>query len=318
MSDAPGNEGKPAEPMSSEEIDALLAAVAASPVAAEAKGPEGAPVEGPMRFKVYDFRRPPIATKRELDRLAGIFGSLSREIASGLTRVLRKPCALSLASTDTLNVEEYLRGSPERQVFVMFELPAFRPSAEDGLGAAVVALPDRLTRSLVSAALGGDGSAGGEPDPRFPSEAEREVLQAVLGEVFYPLLLAISGSREGATSEAARVRPRILLGRAAFRPIVPTETVLLATFSLTGPAELLFSLMLPEGAMTLGIVAADPGGAESREDKPEVRPSDAVWLPQELRFSLGQRDLAALSAAAESRRIDVAPWSVGRRVVTEE
>jgi len=303
MDDRPEADGAPAESMSASQIDELLRSVSAGAVASAVAG-GGEP--SPKRIRVHDFLRPPVLSPGDLERTAALLGPLADVLASGLSRVFRARCALSLCSADTMILGDYLRSCPAREVFALFGLPARRGDAEDGVRSAVFSLPESLARDIAGASLGGHVPQKDAPDPRFPSDLEREVLASVLQDAFRPFLAAL-------VPDGAGRLPRIAVGPAEFPPAAPAETLLLSVFSLARPMEQILKFLIPaEEALRI----LEPAGNGAPGTTRGL--SDAVWLAQELRFPAGRMDRDGLAAAAAAKRIDMDPYRTGRRLVMED
>lgn len=166
------------QPLSQQEIDALLSGISSGTVEVDSLLRET-----PKQVLPYDFRRPNRISKVQLRSLQSIHESFAETVAYYLLSRLQALASISVTSVDQLFYSEYLLSLPRPGCLYIVEL------GEEPQRQVILELSPQLALVIVERLLGGEGVA---PPPKARSITPIE--QAVLKGVVEHMLRALEES----------------------------------------------------------------------------------------------------------------------------
>lgn len=160
-----------AEILSQNEIDALLKALSAGEIDAEAVKKE----EKKKTVKPYDFRRPNKIAKDQMRTLVMLHENLSRRLGTSLSAYLRTMVQMEVASVDQMTYEEFTRSLPNPTVINILYIKRLE-------GNVILEFTPNLAFAIIDRLLGGSG--GGDYVVRELTEIEQRVIRQVVMRFF--------------------------------------------------------------------------------------------------------------------------------------
>lgn len=185
------------EILSQEEINALLAAIAAEEEQGEAERPKDPfrprelRPEGKGRVKPYDFARPNKLSKEQLRTLQVMHEPFARGIATTMSAYLRSFVQVEVVSADAMTYEEFSRMLPNPGMMAVFSLGPLE-------GSALLEIDPDLGFAILDRLLGGPGTA--PKHLRELTELEQPVMRRVMEQIIERL--------PDAWNQMAEVEPR--------------------------------------------------------------------------------------------------------------
>jgi len=233
--------------LSQAEIDALLASVPSTDVAATQHDGVGA-VSGAV--VAYDFRRPDRISKDQIRSLHLLHDRFARNVTSSLSAYLRTSIEVSVATVEQFSYSEFLMSLPDPTAFYSLRIKTL-----DVLGA--LELNPSLAFTIVDRMLGGAGK--GAPPDRALTEIEQNVVDSVVKLI----LEHLSETWQAVTSvafsiEGRETRPQML-------PIAGrNEIMLLLGFDMkVGEVRGLLHVCLPAAAVEVEGLSFNQGWQQS-------------------------------------------------------
>jgi flagellar motor switch protein FliM len=253
-------------PISQQELDSLLAALAAA--SEEAKPTRGR--RGPVihEASIYDFAQAKWLSAGTIQALEPVWSSFAHAASVTLAAYLRTPVRLSLLSTEQVSYEQFVRSVHDPTVIAVFEMSPLP-------GSALIELNPSLAFWIVDHLLGGKGEILDSPRPLTPMEN-------ALVEDALSRMLADFGK---AWPEPHSMEPNLknlFPSAAAAQVAKPEETVLVACFELVLDSLVgLVSICIPVSLLKLAEI-----GANSRAAAADETPQDPPSLKRRLAASL--------------------------------
>lgn len=161
-----------AEPLTQEQIDALLS----SAMSGEVVQPKA---EAAQAVKDYDFRSPKKFTKERIKVLDSIFDNYARLLSSYLTGLLRLYCKVTLASIEEQRYFEFNNGLPDYVMMGTVELGIHDGDIEST--PTIIQLSNSLTYILIDRLLGGRGEYK-DADRDF-TEIEVSIIEKIISNL---------------------------------------------------------------------------------------------------------------------------------------
>jgi len=136
------------EVLSQNEIDALLSAISTGEMDAEELKKE----ESERKVKVYDFKRALRFSKDHIRSLTRIHENFARLLTTYFSAQLRTYVQISVASTDQIPYEEFIRSIPKMTILNVFEVPPLD-------GRIIFEINPNIAYAMLDRVLGGQGSS---------------------------------------------------------------------------------------------------------------------------------------------------------------
>lgn len=136
------------EILSQSEIDALLSAISTGEMDAEELKKE----EIEKRVKVYDFKRALRFSKDQIRSLTRIHENFARLLTTFFSAQLRTYIQISVASTDQIPYEEFIRSIPKMTILTVYEVPPLD-------GRIIMEVNPNIAYAMMDRVLGGKGSS---------------------------------------------------------------------------------------------------------------------------------------------------------------
>lgn len=207
--------------LTQEEVDALLAAVAADDQGAinieEEALPDKKPPSG-KKFSIYNFRRPDRISKEQLRSLHFMHDRFSRNLSSSLSAYLRTIVEVNLVSVEQLSYAEFLLSLPDPTCFNALSM---RPLE----GNAALEMNPSIVFPMIDKLLGGLGS---------PLEITRRITEIEQSIIEGVIKLALEDMRE-TWKQVADVEPRLEARETSpqlIQIVTPNEVVVLIVFEV--------------------------------------------------------------------------------------
>lgn len=160
-----------AEILSQDEINALLAAIAAEDEAEEG-GADSGPTEDPKgRVRPYDFGRPNKLSKDQLRTFQLMHESFARGVATSLSAYMRTFVDSEVVSTDAMLYEEFSRLLANPGILAIFSLPPLE-------GSVLLDVNPDIGFAIIDRLLGGPGIM--PKQVRELTELEQPVIRRVI------------------------------------------------------------------------------------------------------------------------------------------
>lgn len=134
------------EVLSQNEIDALLSAISTGEMDAEELKKE----ESERKVKVYDFKRALRFSKDHIRSLTRIHENFARLLTTYFSAQLRTYVQISVASTDQIPYEEFIRSIPKMTILNVFEVPPLD-------GRIIFEINPHIAYAMLDRVLGGQG-----------------------------------------------------------------------------------------------------------------------------------------------------------------
>ncbi len=160
-----------AEILNQNEIDALLRALSAGEIDAEAVKKE----EKKKTVKPYDFRRPNKIAKDQMRTLVMLHENFSRRLGTSLSAYLRTMVQMEVASVDHMTYEEFTRSLSNPTVINVLFIKRLE-------GNIILEFTPNLAFAIIDRLLGGSG--GGDYTARELTEIEQRVIRQVVTRFF--------------------------------------------------------------------------------------------------------------------------------------
>ncbi|OCA83828.1 flagellar motor switch protein FliM [Pseudobacillus wudalianchiensis] len=138
----------PGEVLSQNEIDALLSALSTGEMNADELKKE----EQEKRVKVYDFKRALRFSKDQIRSLTRMHDNFARILTTFFSAQLRTFVQISVASTDQVPYEEFIRSIPNMTVLNVFEVPPLD-------GHVLMEVNPNIAYAVLDRLLGGRGAS---------------------------------------------------------------------------------------------------------------------------------------------------------------
>lgn len=134
------------EILSQSEIDALLSAISTGEMDAEELKKE----EVEKKVKVYDFKRALRFSKDQIRSLTRIHENFARLVTTFFSAQLRTYVQISVASTDQIPYEEFIRSIPKMTILNVYEVPPLD-------GRIIMEVNPNIAYAMMDRVLGGKG-----------------------------------------------------------------------------------------------------------------------------------------------------------------
>lgn len=134
------------EILSQSEIDALLSAISTGEMDAEELKKE----EIEKKVKVYDFKRALRFSKDQIRSLTRIHENFARLVTTFFSAQLRTYIQISVASTDQIPYEEFIRSIPKMTILNVYEVPPLD-------GRIIMEVNPNIAYAMMDRVLGGKG-----------------------------------------------------------------------------------------------------------------------------------------------------------------
>lgn len=134
------------EILSQNEIDALLSAISTGEMDAEELKKE----EIEKKVKVYDFKRALRFSKDQIRSLTRIHENFARLVTTFFSAQLRTYIQISVASTDQIPYEEFIRSIPKMTILNVYEVPPLE-------GRIIMEVNPNIAYAMMDRVLGGKG-----------------------------------------------------------------------------------------------------------------------------------------------------------------
>ena len=134
------------EILSQSEIDALLSAISTGEMDAEELKKE----EVEKKVKVYDFKRALRFSKDQIRSLTRIHENFARLLTTFFSAQLRTYIQISVASTDQIPYEEFIRSIPKMTILNVYEVPPLD-------GRIIMEVNPNIAYAMMDRVLGGKG-----------------------------------------------------------------------------------------------------------------------------------------------------------------
>lgn len=134
------------EILSQSEIDALLSAISTGEMDAEELKKE----EVEKKVKVYDFKRALRFSKDQIRSLTRIHENFARLVTTFFSAQLRTYVQISVASTDQIPYEEFIRSIPKMTILNVYEVPPLD-------GRIIMEVNPNIAYTMLDRVLGGRG-----------------------------------------------------------------------------------------------------------------------------------------------------------------
>lgn len=134
------------EILSQSEIDALLSAISTGEMNAEELKKE----EVEKKVKVYDFKRALRFSKDQIRSLTRIHENFARLVTTYFSAQLRTYVQISVASTDQIPYEEFIRSIPKMTILNVYEVPPLD-------GRIIMEVNPNIAYAMMDRVLGGRG-----------------------------------------------------------------------------------------------------------------------------------------------------------------
>lgn len=172
-----------AEILTQSEIDALLRALSAGEIDAEAVKKE----EKKKTVKPYDFRRPNKIAKDQMRTLVMLHENFSRRLGTSLSAYLRTMVQMEVASVDQMTYDEFTRSLSNPTVINILHINRLE-------GNIILEFSCNLAFAIIDRLLGGSG--GGNYTIRELTEIEQRVIRQVVKRFFPSMIEAWSNVAE--------------------------------------------------------------------------------------------------------------------------
>ncbi|AGT31545.1 flagellar motor switch protein FliM [Geobacillus genomosp. 3] len=159
------------EVLSQSEIDALLAALSAGEMSAEELKKE----EEGRRIKTYDFRRALRFSKDQIRSLTRIHENFARLLTTFFSAQLRTYVQISVASTDQIPYEEFVRSIPKMTIINVFEVPPLD-------GHVLLEVNPNIAYAMLDRVMGGRGASMDKVD--HLTEIETRIMSGLFDKAF--------------------------------------------------------------------------------------------------------------------------------------
>lgn len=136
------------EVLSQNEIDALLSAISTGEMDAEELKKE----ESEKKVKVYDFKRALRFSKDHIRSLTRIHENFARLLTTYFSAQLRTYVQISVASTDQIPYEEFIRSIPKMTILNVYEVPPLD-------GRIIFEINPNIAYAMLDRVLGGQGNS---------------------------------------------------------------------------------------------------------------------------------------------------------------
>lgn len=151
------------EVLSQSEIDALLSALSTGEMNAEDIKKE----EEAKKVKVYDFKRALRFSKDQIRSLTRIHENFARLLTTYFSAQLRTFVQISVASTDQIPFEEFVRSVPKMTILTSFDVPPLD-------GRIIMEINPNIAYSMLDLVMGGKGTSVNKVDNL--TEIEKKIM----------------------------------------------------------------------------------------------------------------------------------------------
>ncbi|MBL5778000.1 flagellar motor switch protein FliM [Bacillus sporothermodurans] len=151
------------EVLSQSEIDALLSALSTGEMNAEDIKKE----EETKKVKVYDFKRALRFSKDQIRSLTRIHENFSRLLTTYFSAQLRTFVQITVASTDQIPFEEFVRSVPKMTILTSFDVPPLD-------GRIIMEINPNIAYSMLDLVMGGKGTSVNKVDNL--TEIEKKIM----------------------------------------------------------------------------------------------------------------------------------------------
>ncbi|MEK4030186.1 MULTISPECIES: flagellar motor switch protein FliM [Bacillaceae] len=159
------------EVLSQNEIDALLSALSTGEMDADELKKE----EQEKRVKVYDFKRALRFSKDQIRSLTRMHDNFARILTTFFSAQLRTFVQISVASTDQIPYEEFIRSIPNMTVLNVFEVPPLD-------GHVLMEVNPNIAYAVLDRLLGGRGASVNNVEGL--TEIETKIMSSVFERAF--------------------------------------------------------------------------------------------------------------------------------------
>lgn len=151
------------EVLSQSEIDALLSALSTGEMTAEDIKKE----EETKKVKVYDFKRALRFSKDQIRSLTRIHENFARLLTTYFSAQLRTFVQITVASTDQIPFEEFVRSVPKMTILTSFDVPPLD-------GRIIMEINPNIAYSMLDLVMGGKGTSVNKVDNL--TEIEKKIM----------------------------------------------------------------------------------------------------------------------------------------------
>ncbi|MBL5767222.1 flagellar motor switch protein FliM [Heyndrickxia sporothermodurans] len=151
------------EVLSQSEIDALLSALSTGEMNAEDIKKE----EETKKVKVYDFKRALRFSKDQIRSLTRIHENFARLLTTYFSAQLRTFVQITVASTDQIPFEEFVRSVPKMTILTSFDVPPLD-------GRIIMEINPNIAYSMLDLVMGGKGTSVNKVDNL--TEIEKKIM----------------------------------------------------------------------------------------------------------------------------------------------
>lgn len=199
------------EVLSQSQIDKLLEALSIGEIPAE----EIKVKQDEKSVKVYDFKRALRFSKDQIRSLTRIYDQFARNLTTFFSAHLRTYAQVTVASSDQLPYEEYIRSISRRTFLNVVELPPLE-------GRKIIEVHPNIAYAMLDRLLGGRGSGIDKID--LLTDIEMKLITKLMEQMLGPL--------QEAWAEISNIEPKlseIEVNPQFLQVVSPTETVVIVS-----------------------------------------------------------------------------------------
>ena len=216
------------EVLSQNEIDALLSALSTGEMDVEELKKE----ESERKIRVYDFKRALRFSKDQIRNLTRIHENFARLLTTYFSAQLRTYVNISVASTDQLPYEEFIRSIPKMTILTVYEVPPLD-------GRILMEVNPNIAYTMLDRVLGGRGS----------SYSKVETLTEIETTIMSNLFERAFGNLKEAWSTIAEINPELTefeVNPQFLQMVSPNDTVVVISLNITiGEVRGMINICIP-------------------------------------------------------------------------